>query len=140
MKIETLDSLIGKDEPDGTFHDSSLLSISVNYDEKILIADFDICVGNPEGKDQQAPERYRRGRIRIEGLAFWFIDAPTTPSDKWMACPWLTDDGPLSTCSAPAAKLLLQRAAGKHFAWYFYFSDLNTFAYIAGDSVSFAWT
>jgi hypothetical protein len=140
IKIETLETLLGKDEPNGTFHDSSLLSMSVDYDKKLLIADFDIFVGDPEGKDQQARERYRPGRLGIEGLGFWFMEVPTAPSDKWMACPWLTEDGPLSTCPTPAAKLLLQRATGKHFAWYFYFSDLNTFAYVAGDSVSFEWT
>ena len=139
-KIDNLESLLGKDEPNGTFHDSSLLSISIDYDKKLLIANFDICIGNPEGKNQQALERYRPGSLKIDGLGFWFMDTPTTTSDKWLACPWLTADGPLSTCSTPAAKLLLQRAAGKHFAWYFYFSDLNTFAYVAGDSVSFAWS
>lgn len=139
IEIEKLESLLGKDEPNGTFHDSSLLSISIDYDKKLLIANFDICVGNPEGKDRHTRERYRSGRLKIERLAFWFMEAPTTPSDKWLDCPWLTADGPLRTCSTPAAKLLLQRAAVTHFAWYFYFSDLNTFAYVAGDSVSFSW-
>jgi hypothetical protein len=139
-KIEPLDSLLGKDEPKGTFHDSSLLSVSVDYDKKLLTADFDICVGDPDRKDQPARERYSRGRLTVKGLGFWFMEAPTTPSDKWVACPWLTDDGPLNTCPTAAAKLLFQRAAGKDFAWYFYFSDLNTFAYVAGDSVSFEWS
>ncbi len=139
-KIENLESFLGKDEPNATFHDSSLLSINIDYDKKLLIANFDIRVGNPEGKDHQTRERYRPGRLKIDGLAFWFMESPTTPSDKWLACPWLTADGPLSICSTSAAKVLLKRAAGKHFAWYFYFSDLNTFAYVAGDSVSFAWT
>jgi hypothetical protein len=139
-KIETLESLLGKDEPNGTFHDSSLLSINVDYDRKMFIADFDMCVGDPEGKDQQARERYRPGRFRVEGFVFWFMEAPTTPSEKWFACPWLTDNGPISSCPTEASKLLLQRAAGHNFAWYFYFSDLNTFAYVAGDSVSFEWT
>jgi hypothetical protein len=89
-KIETLESLLGKDEPNGTFHDSSLLSINVDYDRKMFIADFDMCVGDPEGKDQQARERYRPGRFRVEGFVFWFMEAPTTPSEKWFACPWLT--------------------------------------------------
>jgi hypothetical protein len=137
--IETLESLLGKDEPSGTFHDSSLLSLNVDYDKKLLSADFDLCVGDPEEKDQPTRERYRPGRLRIEGLEFWFMEPPTTPANKWMACPWLTDDGPLSTCPTSTAKALMQRAAGKHFAWYFYFSDLNTFAYVAGDRVSFEW-
>jgi hypothetical protein len=137
--IKALESLIGTDEPCGTFHDSSLLSVNADYDKKLLIADFDICVGDPEGKDEKARERYRPGRLRIEGLEFWFMEPPTTTDDKWNSCPWVTDDGPLSSCPTASAKLLMQRAAGKHFAWYFYFSDLNTFAYVAGNRVSFEW-
>lgn len=139
-RIETLDSLLGKDEPNGTFHDSSLLSVTVDYEKKLLTAEFDICVGNPEGKNVQELARYRRGRLRVEGMIFWFMDTPTAPDDKLMACPWITADGPLNTCSMPAAKLLLKRATGKHFAWHFYFGDLNTFAYVAGDGASFEWT
>lgn len=137
--IENLEILLGNDEPSGTFHDSRLLSLTVDYDKKLLSADFDLCVGDPEGKDRLTRERYRPGRLRVEGLEFWFMESPTTPTDKWMPCPYLTDDGPLSTCPTPVAKALMQRAGKKHFAWYFYFSDLNTFAYVAGDGVSFEW-
>jgi hypothetical protein len=129
----------GNDEPNVTFHDSSLLSLNIGYDKKLLTADFDLSVGDPDGKDKQARERHRPGCLRVEGLEFWFMEPPTTPADKWMAYPWLTDDGPLSTCPTSAAKALRQRAAKKNFAWYFYFSDLNTVAYVAGDSVSFEW-
>ena len=69
--IETLESLLGTDEPSGTFHDSSLLSLNIDYDKKLLRADFDIYVGDPEGKDEQARKRYRPGCLRIEGLKDW---------------------------------------------------------------------
>jgi hypothetical protein len=138
--IETLESLLGTDEPNGTFHDSRLKSLNINFDEKLLSADFDVSVGDPDGADEQAREQYRPGRLRVEGLEFWFMEPPTPPADEWMVCPWLADDGPLSACPTETAKALMQRAAGKNFAWYFYFADLNAFAYCAGDRVSFEWT
>jgi hypothetical protein len=138
--IETLENLLGADEPSGTFHDSRLKSLSINFHEKLLSADFDVCVGGPHGTDERAREQYRPGRLRVEGLQFWFMEPPTTTANEWTVYPWLTDDGPLSSCPTDAAKVLMQRAAGKQFAWYFYFADLNTFAYCAGDRVSFEWT
>ncbi|UPT73175.1 MAG: hypothetical protein M0D55_14945 [Elusimicrobiota bacterium] len=137
--IKTLESLLGENAPGATFHDSGLLSLSIDYDKNILIADFDLCAGDPDGKDRNERERYVPGRLRIEGLDFWFMEPPSAPADRWHACPWLTADGPLSECTTPGAKLLMPRAEGKGFAWYFYFSDLNTFAYVAGDRVSFEW-
>jgi hypothetical protein len=137
--IEALESLLGKEEPCGTFHDSSLLSVNVDYDKKILSAEFDLCCGDPKGKEPQTRERYRPGRLKIEGLEFWFMEPPTASASQWMACPWVTDDGPLSACPTSAAKALMQKAAGKRFAWYFFLGDLNAFAYVAGDRVSFEW-
>jgi len=135
---KTLDSLLEgqKDEPHATFHDASLTSVSVDYVKRFFSADFDLCVGDPDDPGMENRERRRKGRVSIEGLIFWVIDAP---DGKGNPCPWMTSDGPLSEARTETARSLAKKAPEGSVSWYLYFADSNSFAYVAGMKASFKW-
>jgi hypothetical protein len=51
-----LDDMLGATEPFATFHDASPLILNINYEGRDLIAEFDICVGDPNASDHIARE------------------------------------------------------------------------------------
>lgn len=51
-----LDDRLGATEPFATFHDASSLILNINYEGRDLIAEFDICVGDPNDSDHIARE------------------------------------------------------------------------------------
>jgi len=51
-----LDEMLGATEPFATFHDASPLILNINYEGRDLIAEFDICVGDPNDSDHIARE------------------------------------------------------------------------------------
>jgi hypothetical protein len=53
--------------------------------------------------------------------------------------PWLTSAGPLLEAGTPLAKELSKRVPEGAAAWYFYFSDLNAFAYCSAKHGAFEW-
>lgn len=56
-----------------------------------------------------------------------------------LRCPWLTADGPLAECPTEAGKALARSVGENGAAWYLYFNDLNTFAYLVGERQTFEW-
>jgi hypothetical protein len=51
-----LDDMLGATEPFATFHDASPLILNINYEGRDLIAEFDICVGDPNDSGHIARE------------------------------------------------------------------------------------
>lgn len=72
--IRSLDELLDS-ERYGTFHDAVLLSTHVDYIAHVLVAEFNICVGDPAAQNEAARERRRRGRLKVDGLVLWSIEA-----------------------------------------------------------------
>lgn len=67
VKAKSLDDLLGSEEPNGTFHDASLLSVSIDYSNRVFVAEFELCVGDPDAPNEQARERRRAATLRVEG-------------------------------------------------------------------------
>jgi hypothetical protein len=133
-----LDSLLDGKEPHATFHDAELLSVQVDYRRRELIAMWRVCVGDPNANDRAERERRREARVTLHDLAIWAMEPPAK-LDPAGGPPWLTADGPLekstTTTGQSLAKLLPAGARG----WYWYFSDLNAFAYCGAGGASFQW-
>lgn len=138
MTGRTLDGLLGKDEPYGTFHDAVVNAVHVDYATKRLLADLEICVGNPDAVDGAARELRRRGRLQVDGLKVWALDPPGSDGAINPEGLWLTADGPLAECPTETGKTL-SRLGDSGINWFLYFSDLNTFAYVVGERASFIW-
>ena len=130
-----MDGVLGTAEPNGSFHDAILLSVLQDGRKRQLTLEFDLCVGNPNSNRKEERERRRRGRLKVDGLRFWILDSPMSKTDR----PFITDDGPLSECSSPTAKRLHGQVADGEIAWYLFFNDTNSFAYVAGKTASFEW-
>jgi hypothetical protein len=138
-KAKSLDDLLGSEEPNGTFHDATLLSVSIDYSSRVFVAEFELCVGDPDASDEQVRERRRAGRLRVEGLQVWAVEPPTGMIDAPLRRLWLTADGPLAECPTEAGKALALSVGENGAAWYLYFSDLNAFAYLVGERQAFEW-
>lgn len=52
---------------------------------------------------------------------------------------WLTADGPLAESPTDTGKELARTIGSDGVSYYLFFSDLNAFAYIAGQSAAFTW-
>ena len=107
-KKRSLNDLLGEDEELASFHDASLLAVHVDYTQNRWVAEFDICVGDPESSDHDQRERRRRGQLTIEGLKVWILEAPSQVPSNHKEGLWLTDDGPLNE---------LQRKRGNGSRW-----------------------
>lgn len=136
MKIsdQRLDDLLPKDTPTATFHDSALLSWVVDYENQVLTANFNICIGDPDAKDQTTREAWRRGQLRIDGLRFWEIDGHQSSEPLWV-----NSDGLLNECETDRARSLMERVQEGDFAWYLFFQEENSFAFVAGKRAIFKW-
>jgi hypothetical protein len=133
-----LDDILGTAEPFATFHDASLLILKIEYEGRDLIAEFDICVGNPNGHDQIGRERRRRGRLCLAGLILWACEPPRI-TERCEGTPWLMSDGLLEEAPTEEGKRLAITVGADEIAWYLYFNDLNAFAYCITQEARFEW-
>jgi hypothetical protein len=133
-----LDALLGPEEPHATFHDAELVAVRVDYQARELVAEWRVCVGNPDATAHAERERRRHGQLTLRGLVFWVMEPPG--ERRTISGPlWLTGDGPLSELENATATALVQQLPSDTMAWYLYFSDLNAFAYWAANSAGFQW-
>ena len=135
---QSLDGLL-EGERHATFHDATLLSVHVDYTAKRLVAEFDVCVGDPDAAEESTRERRRRGRLTIEGLKLWALEPPLELRAGSRREPWLTSDGPLAESPTDAGKALARAIGRQGVSWYLYFSDFNAFGYVAGERATFSW-
>lgn len=133
-----LDDMLGATEPFATVHDVSLLILNINYEGRDLIAEFDICVGDPNDSDHIARERRRRGRLCLAGLILWACEPPRD-TERCEGTPWLTSDGMLEEAPTEEGKRLAITVGDDEIAWYLYFNDLNAFAYCVAQDARFEW-
>ncbi len=133
-----LDELLDDEERHATFHDAELLSVHVDYRTRELVAQWRLCVGDPDASEKPARERRRDGRLTLHGLLFWVVEPPTEVAAK-DSLPWLTADGALSTSTTATGRSLAQLLPAGAVGWYLYFSDRNVFAYCGANAARFQW-
>ena len=136
-----IDNFLGTEEPCASFHDARLVSAQINYEQRELVSDWELCVGNPNAPELAASERTRRGRLRLIGLAFWVMECLEPQGhilDGYM--PWLARDGPLIEAGTDLSRELSARVPEGSSAWYLYFSGCNAFVYCADELGVFTWS
>ena len=135
-----LDDLLGPMEPCATFHDSVLHELRINYTERKLLAEFELCVGDPDSKDENKRERHRKGSLRVSSLVLWAMEPPgNRDQERWTPL-WITDDGLISEAKTETAReLSLTTLSPDMYGWYLYFSSINAFAYLAAKEAVFEW-
>ena len=137
MRVE-LDSLLGQQEPSASFHDASLVSLQIAYKAATLIAEFSLFTNGPTDAGNRSHERRRPGRLRLGGLLHWSLE-PFAEGGPLKGPHWLASDGLLDTAPTKTGLAIAASLTEPCFAWYLYFSDLNTFAYCASHRADFEW-
>jgi hypothetical protein len=77
----SLDALLGNEEPLASFHDAIITDVQVDYSRKRFIGGMQLCVGDPDSRDEAARERRRRGELVVNDLTLWAIEPPDARSD-----------------------------------------------------------
>ncbi len=131
----TLDSLLAGDEPHASFHDASLLRVAVDYEQSAWVGTFAIVVGDPAGRTAGERDATRLAEVSVTGLSLWALEAGAVPP----AGLWLTADGPLVNAPTESGLASAQSVASSPVAWFLYFSNTNSFGYLAGAQASFRW-
>jgi hypothetical protein len=134
-----MDSLLDQAEPYATFHDAELCEMTIDYKTGTLAAEFELCVGNPDGKTDSERERHRKGILRVSGLVYWAIELPGDKGEGQSRPLWLTGDGLIAEASTKTVKELASTLPPETYGWYMYFSNLNAFAYLAAKEAVFEW-
>jgi hypothetical protein len=137
--LDHLEDLIDNTEPNATFHDADILTISADYEHSILRLQMMICVGDPNSVNEVERERRRQCEVVFGGLRHWTMDLPSPISQEIKGTLWMTSDGPLKSCPTDDAKELIKANLPYDIQWYLYFSDINTFAYIVARNALFMW-
>jgi hypothetical protein len=98
-----------------------------------------VFVGNPDSTVVEERERTRRGQLRIDGLTLWTLEAPGPGSRSRSTGLWLTRYGSLADSPTETGNTLASDLASDAVGWWLFFSDLNTFGYVAGRTAAFNW-
>ncbi len=136
----SLDTIFDSSEPDASFHDSYMLSVKTDFVSSEALIRLEICVGDPEAKDESLRERYREGELRLSGLYFWVAEPPDSTQNLGPRRLWL-EQGGLEELSPPekVQKLASSLPEGVA-AHYFFIRDWNSFIYFAAREASFMWS
>ena len=120
MTIEYISQLL----PNG-FHDSTIFSVRLNYEQRTAEIDMEIWVAGPADTD---PEEYRRCTLLIFDLIYFVIEPPGPPNVSHEA-PALVDGG--STELEHLAYTLPKPLPDGAFTYWFFVSNWNAFIHVA---------
>ena len=136
--MHALDQLLTGDERHATFQDAIVLAIQTDYAQRRFVADLHLRIGDPNASDEEGRTLRRRGRLVVENLRLWALEAPDRthrPSRGLL----LKHAGPLSEAPTETGATLALTVGTAGFSWFLFFDDLKAFAYLAGDRAAFTW-
>ena len=134
-----LDQLLPGDERHATFQDAIVLGIQTDYARRRFVADLELLIGDPHAADPERRKLRRRGRLVVENMRLWALEAPDRthrPSRGLL----LKEAGPLSDSPTETGATLAITVGTAGFSWFLFFDDLKAFAYLAGDRAAFNWS
>ncbi len=138
MQTLVLDSLFGPTNEDATFHDATVREIAFNVSALLLTLRLDVFMGQTE-----ASVVYREGVLTFRRVHFLALEPQLSPfRSKAPPGLWLTADGPVSGLpkdryAPPSPPHQLPADAFFH---YLYFSDTNSFLWVAASEAAFVWS
>jgi hypothetical protein len=136
--VNTLDTLLGSEEPHATFHDAEIVSISYDPGARSARITAKLCVGDPQAFAEASRNRRRTGVLDLTGVAHWREDRGNQAAQ--LAALWLADDGPLAEAPGHVAQELVRQLQRDQIGWYFYFADSNSFIYWVAEEARFRWS
>ena len=132
-----LDKLL--DHPHGTFHDSTIERVEIDYRNKTARFQIQICTGDPEATEPELRESSKLGFLLITGLLFIAMDPPDErypfqSSDGL----WISDDEIIPGVTK-GTESLPKNLPPNASTYRFFVSEWNSFIYIAAEHFSFEW-
>jgi hypothetical protein len=135
--VESLDRLLGRDEPHATFHDARVEALNYDPGRREAWITARLCVGDPTADSKAERERRRSGVLHLQGVSHWGHEhSGVNPADGF----FLADEGPLDEAPTEIARQLCRKLKDGGLGWYFYFSDSNSYLYWIADAVQFRWS
>ena len=125
---------IEKSLPNG-LHDAELSRLVVDYEQRTLKAEIAVWVGDLDEPPEKR-ERYRKGRIEIEGLSFLIVEPPDARY-PFAHSTKLTIDGCDQRQNLEIT--LLESLPKKSFFRSLWVGEWNAFIHIAGTDAKFSW-
>ena len=138
MQTLVLDSLFGPANEDATFHDAEVRQIAFNVSGLSLTLRLDVFMGQTE-----TSVIYREGVLTFRRVHFLALDPQLSAfRSKAPIGLWLTADGPVSELPKDryAPPLPPQPLPAEAFFHYLYFSDTNSFLWVAASEAAFTWS
>jgi hypothetical protein len=135
--VDSLDELLGDEEPHGTFHDADVSAMTYDGDSGTATLTAAFPVGDPNASQQTERKRRRVGVLHLEGVRVWRHDSGNSQGEAPGV--WLTSEGPLAEAEGEVAAAIRREFAGEPYTWYLFFSDSNSFIYWTARRVSFRW-
>jgi hypothetical protein len=130
----TIDEVISG-TPNG-FHDAYLLSISVDYRERILRINLNFCwTGDLNSEICEVQEAYREGTFIVSGLQYFVIESPAKGSS--VDEPSYIDG--FKTRASDVIRASLPEVADDTFRYSFFVGDWNSFIHFAGALADIQW-
>jgi len=132
-----LDQLL--DHPHGTFHDSIIERVEIDYLNRTARFQIQICTGDPEATKPELRESSKPGFLLISGLLFIAMDPPAEgypyqSRDGLWICAYEIHPG-ITKGSEPLPKDLPANASVHRF----FVSEWNSFIHIAATHFNFEW-
>jgi len=132
-----LDQLL--DHPHGTFHDSTIERVEIDYLNRTARFQVQICTGDPNATEHELRESSKPGSLLISGLLFIAMEPPDerypyqSKDGLWISDTEIVPGVTKGTESLP--KNLPANAS----VYQFFVSEWNSFIYIAATHFSFEW-
>lgn len=138
MRELDIDSLLGEKYPRASFHDSTIIKISVDFLTREVKCDCIIFVGNPDGGDTQLIEA--AGALTFTGILYIAVEPPYPNYPYHEGGLDISYDGAVdSTNFKHAIPKLPEPLPDDAFSHCFFINNWNSFMFLAATGASFEW-
>ena len=132
-----LDQLL--DHPHGTFHDSTIERVEIDYLNRTARFQVQICTGDPESTEPELREGLKSGVLLISGLLFIAIDPPDERYPYQSGGGLQISDDEILPGMTAGTESLPKNIPTNASAFRFFVSEWNSFIYVAATHFSFEW-
>ena len=129
MSIEEVEKTL----PNG-LHDAVMRKHIVNYENRTLVFDIDVWVGDLDSKHVEEREKYKPGILKFEGLEYFVIEPPSVVKVTVEAFSFSAGNPELDVIKP---SVILPKAPEGTFRTFFFIYKLEAFMHICASKVEF---
>ena len=125
--------------PNGTFHDSTIERIEIDYLARTAKLQVQVSTGDPDATDPELRESKKLGRLLISGLLFLVIDPPDESYPYQTANGLWVSEREFTPGELPGTSALPKNLPPNTFAHLFFVQEWNSCIYLAASHAEFEW-